>query len=395
MRNIYELFSDYTNKEINEMIKSLNQEDKQLLEYKYGKDLSNPIVSDKYNDDMCYDFYSRLVPKMKRILINNRINKKYKIEDFNDITLSIIDLLNRRISNNEICNILNIDSNALYKELLKIKNMGIMYSRKYYSDGLIRYKKIFKTRDYKNNNTCTQSNTIITYDDENTLKFLLISDLHLGNSLERIDLINKAFNYCIKNNINIILCGGDFIDGSFSKGSQIITNPLEQIEYLIKNYPAHNGILTFGVGGNHEISLFNENGINLADVFKNYRHDIILSGFNNASINIKNDSIFMHHYVSTGTLFSSVSPIVLHGHLHNYSDYINNDQLNICLPPLSDLTDYEPSALLLEVNFENGYIVNANIKNIAFRNKDTLLSEKTFDIQREEHNNTIKILRRF
>ena len=74
------------------------------------------------------------------------------------------------------------------------------------------------------------------------MKFLLISDLHFGNELENLKLIDRAYNYCIKNGINIILCGGDFIDGSFSKGSQKITDLYDQIEYFIKNYPQDKNI---------------------------------------------------------------------------------------------------------------------------------------------------------
>ena len=39
-------------------------------------------------------------------------------------------------TNREICECLGISINELYDELLKIKNKGIFYSKKYYSDGL-------------------------------------------------------------------------------------------------------------------------------------------------------------------------------------------------------------------------------------------------------------------
>lgn len=65
---------------------------------------------------------------------------------------------------------------------------------------------------------------IITELQENNLKLLVISDLHFGNELERIDLVNRAYNYCIKNNIHIILCTGDIVDGSYSSGVQKSVN---------------------------------------------------------------------------------------------------------------------------------------------------------------------------
>ena len=76
-------------------------------------------------------------------------------------------------------------------------------------------------------------------------------------------IYNGAKNYCIKNDIHIILCGGDLIDGSFSKGSQKISDLYQQIDYFIKNYPHDDSILTFGVAGDHDLSALGKFSINM------------------------------------------------------------------------------------------------------------------------------------
>lgn len=208
--------------------------------------------------------------------------------------------------------------------------MGMRYTRSYYSDGSIKYKKISTMQALKSYMNVSQSKTIITDINENNMKFLLISDLHFGNELERIDLIDRAYNYCVKNGINIILCGGDLIDGAFTKGKQKISDLYQQIEYFIKNYPQDKNILTFSVAGDHDISAFNTTSLDIVEMCNNFRHDIIIGGYNNAEINLKNDKIHLYHHIENGSLLQTSAPIILHGHSHQYLTEIKNDSLTFC-----------------------------------------------------------------
>ena len=62
-----------------------------------------------------------------------------------------------------------------------MKNKGIRHSRKYYSDGSIKYSNISTMQDLRNYKGIGQDRTIITDTNENGMKVLLISDLHFGN----------------------------------------------------------------------------------------------------------------------------------------------------------------------------------------------------------------------
>ena len=76
-RTIYEFFKDYSKEEIDEMLTTLNEEEKDLIAIRYGKDLNNPI-STKLTKDQIYKFYGLLVPKMKRLL--NKFAKKKSLK---------------------------------------------------------------------------------------------------------------------------------------------------------------------------------------------------------------------------------------------------------------------------------------------------------------------------
>lgn len=373
---IYEYFGDYSEKEINSVICNLSLDEILILKYRYGDDLYNPQTSEEWNNEKSNIFYKSIVPKMRRLLVKNLNTFDEKNEE--KLTTNILlQMIKMGKNNNEICEALNLSTKQLYEDLLKIKNMGVITSRKYYSDGSIKYKNVTSMKDYKQND---KTRTIITDSTENELKVLLISDLHFGNKLERLDLLDRAYNYCKKNGINIIMCGGDLIDGSYTYGEQNITNLYEQVQYFIEKYPYDKSILTFSVAGDHDISSFHDKSLDIVELCDNYRHDIVICGYNNAFINLKNDKIHLYHRINGTYFFKSSAPIILHGHSHKYSTDFKNGLLNVTIPTLSEINQPMPSALEMNLYFSKGYIANAVIKHLYFSTQDIVLSESTFDL---------------
>lgn len=384
LQTIYEYFSDYTEEQVNNVIYGLSVDEILVIKSRYGNDLHNPSSQSDWGKENSNKYYGSIIPKMKRRLAKLLEQEK----DVDDYQAHLLQLVREGKSNREICEILNMSSNQLYDELLKLKTKGVKYSRKYYSDGSIKYNKIKKLKKLNEN----VNKTIITDNQENNMKFLLISDLHFGNEFENLGLIDRAYNYCIKNGINIILCGGDFIDGSFSKSPQKITDLYDQIEYFIKNYPQDKNILTFGVAGDHDFSTLKRASLDIIEICNNRRHDIIIGGYNNAEINIKNDKIHLFHNILGGRMHSAQAPIILCGHLHKYMTQQKNNSLYITLPTLSNINQQMPSALELDVSFSKGYISSAVIKHLYFGTQDFVLSESEFNLlnERNSNNNGIK-----
>ena len=384
LQTIYEYFSDYTEEQVNNVIYGLSVDEILVIKSRFGNDLHNPSSQSDWGKENSNKYYGSIIPKMKRRLA--KLLEQEKAVD--DYQAYLLQLIKEGKNNREICEIFNISFNQLYDELLKLKTKGVKYSRKYYSDGSIKYNKIKKLKKLNEN----VNKTIITDNQENNMKFLLISDLHFGNEFENLGLIDRAYNYCIKNGINIILCGGDFIDGSFSKSPQKITDLYDQIEYFIKNYPQDKNILTFGVAGDHDFSTLKRASLDIIEICNNRRHDIIIGGYNNAEINIKNDKIHLFHNILGGRMHSAQAPIILCGHLHKYMTQQKNNSLYITLPTLSNINQQMPSALELDVSFSKGYISSAVIKHLYFGTQDFVLSESEFNLlnERNSNNNEIK-----
>lgn len=371
-KTIYDYFENYNKLQINNALSDLTQSEKAIITDKYGCNLDSFITSDNWNQEEAYIFYKKIVPKIRKLLQNDILYEK-------NIKMDLKEMLKEEKSSFEICEQLNLSRKKLYEELLKLKNMGILTSRKYYSDGTIKYKNISEISEFNKYNTMNvnKSETIITDKEENTLKLLVISDLHFGNKLERLDLIDKAYNYCIKNSINIILCCGDLIDGTFTRGEQYITDLYKQLEYFIEKYPFDKNILTFAVGGNHDYSVLEKSSLNIVELCNNYRHDVIIGGYSNTLVNLKNDKILMHHDIENMKLknFSKEAKIIFQGHFHKFLLEMNNDKVYICVPTLSNIMQIRPSALETTLYFTNGFINNISLKNISFDPSYSILSQ--------------------
>lgn len=176
---------------------------------------------------------------------------------------------------NDISKALNISNKQLYNRLLTLKNKGIILERKYYSNGQITYKKPSSSAVIYNSFSDNSKN-ILSLHEETAMKMLAISDLHFGNKLERLDLVDNAFNYCVKNGINIILCAGDMIDSSSNRCKSEYNTIEKQLQHFVKDYPHDKNILTFAVGGNHDFYAFYKESKSIIDYTNSYRHDIII-----------------------------------------------------------------------------------------------------------------------
>lgn len=283
------------------------------------------------------------------------------------IEMHLIELITQNKSLNEICDILNLSHRQLYKHILNLKNNGYTLTRNYYYDGNIFYQKI--------NDSFNQSVNTITInmnDDQNKFRAIVISDQHVGCDKQRLDLINQIYDYCIKNNINIILNTGDLVDGWLGPNKKINKDIEHQLTYLLNRYPFDRNILNFICLGNHDINPVKNFGINLKTILENYRHDLIAFTSGKGQINIKSDQIVMCHQLehkvhNSGNFKNS---IILEGHHHKFTTSFNHNLKNnlIFVPSLSniytDKTIQMPSALVMELDLEHEYFTHGVVSQL-------------------------------
>lgn len=295
-------------------------------------------------------------------------------------TIKLLNLLKNGAFDDVIRDSLNITNLKLLDSLKFLEKEGFIIKRSYYSNGTIKYKAIHSQNDMKNFKDRLHLHQI-EHPNSETFKALIISDIHIGNEDQRIKELDVAFNYCKKRKIHVILCCGDIIDGTFSKGKQIIKDPYEQIHYMIKHYPSDPHILTFAVGGDHDLSALQHYYQDMLTAIKNRRHDIIVDEYGSFLTNIKEDQLLLYHHIAGRTMEQNNASIILHGHYHQYNTRINNKNvLNISIPPVAMINTDFPSALELTIDFKGNLFSEVHLRQIKLDKKATVVNEKSIEL---------------
>jgi len=294
-----------------------------------------------------------------------------------DLTRELLKLIDEGKTINEISEKLNISNKRIYNILSLIRNKGFEFERKYYYNGDILYipKKSFVEINKEGTDIITSSN-------DRSFEALVISDLHIGSTKERIDLLDKLYDWCSKEGIHIIIVCGDIIDGMYGRNKKIHNNVGEQIDYMLKNYPFDKSILNFVTLGDHDYDAFRNYGQNLARIFESYRHDIIPLGYCFGQINVKNDKIYVRHpsdsfnEVKLQPLYNC---LMLNGHSHKMCINATSNVTTVTVPSLSEIHVANittlPTAIRMKLNFKNGLIYRGVFSQLLIGKKIYTLSE--------------------
>ncbi len=259
----------------------------------------------------------------------------------------------------------------LYREINNLENDGYTLSRKYYSDG--KFKYTFAGNDHLND----EVTNIITKPTEQEVRVVCISDMHYTSKFQNLDMVHRAYDYAIRNGINLVFVGGDFLHGKFGYNESTFEDGMKQIETFIKDYPFNNNVLTFGVGGDHDESIYHEDYINPIKVISSRRHDIVIPNYIYSPLMIKDARIQLKHKKNqTGqnpnhrlnVTIPTVYEIALNGHLHRY-DYIDSgDKITINLPTTSNITPTLNGFVVLTLKYNNDHLADVESDYISVIN---------------------------
>lgn len=297
----------------------------------------------------------------------------------------LYNLLNKRNTLISLSNKMKLSPKQTYQRILTLENKGYNIERKDYSTGDVSF--------YIRNRFCPEdgSKIIFTAPGENFLRVCAISDLHLGNSLQNIDALNKVYDFCYKNNIHIIFNTGDIFQGLIgSSGGKILQNSYEeQFEKNIKLYPFDKSIINYCVLGNHDYSYLDDNCFDIKKAIKKKRYDIYPIDYRHAAVLIKNEKIALKHNIEKIKLEESLkTKIVLQGHSHTSKQKIKQNNYRILTPTLSNLpTSCEgkidfiyPQFNILNLDFDiAGKVSNITTENYIILDKIYKINESSMD----------------
>ena len=193
---------------------------------------------------------------------------------------------------------------------------------------------------------------------------------------------------------------GDLIDGMFGKSfhSRKHDDIYHQIYYALKNYPFDRNITTFAVLGNHDIDLLFHKNYDLKKKIIRERSDIVPIGYGDGVVNVKNDSILLHHdLVIYDNKLDEENPeykLILIGHNHISQKKKSLESLSIYIPTLSDIMVTEnkntPRAVRMNLEFHNGYFSVGNFQRLIINKNVEVLSDFTYYFSKSDNTKTIK-----
>lgn len=303
-----------------------------------------------------------------------------------EINQKIIDMIQKNATANEISEAVGISNKQLFYRLYMLKVKGYEFLRKYYYDGEIGYELCKNVESKKD--IC-----LLTRPIDKEVKMTFISDLHLANKDDRVNLLKMVYDFCSKEGIHIIINGGDVIDGFIGNAnSKRFETPEEQIKYALKNYPYDKNIINFVCLGNHDYSVFNTFGQNFETALSVHRHDIVSLGYGLGKLKVKNDEIIVTHAIPSIARQRTDSGLMIAGHSHQAQFQSKGNLVKIGIPSLSGVMKNNLLGFIkATIYFNNGVINNGYFEQYIFLDKMYKVNEFSCQIYSKTKSKTNKI----
>ena len=130
------------------------------------------------------------------------------------------------------------------------------------------------------------------------LRLLLISDTHLCNKADRLDILRYLYDKADREGVRYVLHSGDFTDGR-SRPEQVYelreASYDGQIDYCVEKYPKADGVTTYAISGNHDDWWFKSNGSDIVNAISKRRDDIVYLGPDVADLRIGKLRVHLFH----------------------------------------------------------------------------------------------------
>lgn len=210
-----------------------------------------------------------------KTLVSNEFASKRLLGKFDENLQTLLDMLTGAndygVSKDELANKLDISPKMLSGMLTDLQNRGYNLSVTGESAAL----ETNFTADYT-------SRSSVEWGSNGTYKIGLVSDLHACCEYTKIKSIQSAYEQFEKQGVSIVFNAGDtthgHVDMHGSYKYEIKLRNLEnQLNHLVTDYPKIDGIQTFMIAGNHDLS-WGRQGVDFIKLLSDRREDITYLG---------------------------------------------------------------------------------------------------------------------
>ena len=335
-----------------------------------------------------------ITDKILELLLNMEHSELYQNEDKGILTLF---KKHKKLTLRQVQELLRQDGclksieEIEYEVNLLLADQGLLLRDDFWSkEALYRYI----SNEHFQDSALTKSYYSFQVDDDQSKKFLLISDTHIGNpDLENFDMIKSVYQYAITHQITHCFHLGEIFSG-IKLDDWNDEEILRQLNLFIEHYPSSEKIKTYALIGNHDETIhgFYHHNIllpytydlrQLAKYVKNFyvipkiswdtTFSNILMHFShrfylnftrqNKKINNLEDIL-----LDQGEYFECLDGynIFVSGHLHNGFVYSNpmkqtQEQLYLGVPSLTNINQNGIVGYVVFLNYNEGEVANAVI----------------------------------
>lgn len=196
----------------------------------------------------------------------------------------LINLVKHRHEFNELHVRLGITMEELYTEITKLELEGFVFN-KWRENGKsyirLNTKRVFPTYD----------NTF-DLDVEDEIKFLVISDTHVGHKKARLEEVHELIHVAYNRGVRTVFHAGDVTEGHYMGIRPTSIKELEaigfdeQLDLANKTFPKLPGLKYYAISGNHDESFDRNAFANPVKVLSKMRDDFIYLGHNFAKVEL-------------------------------------------------------------------------------------------------------------
>lgn len=120
-------------------------------------------------------------------------------------------------------------------------------------------------------------------------KIALLSDTHMGHNKHDNEALHTFYRYAHAQGITEFYHAGDIVDGYYKNRDSSIYEQYavgfdRQLDDVVKNYPQIDGVTTYFITGNHDVTHVRNGGANIGRAIAAQRDDLIYLGHNFAKI---------------------------------------------------------------------------------------------------------------
>lgn len=291
----------------------------------------------------------------------------------------IIDLIKNGVTFQELGDALKLNEQELLARINHFRNYGFLIEPNYDFDAAT---KLYLGRSFES----VKSNVNMAIHAGSRIRFIAISDTHLGNVNDRLDFVKRIYEYAARQGIHVILHIGDLLENYTTdvryRNMLKMKDPIKAAKYVINEYPKDKSITNYILGGNHDFRSVMNSGIDALYLISQSRPDMVSLGYKLATIEVNGNYIGLHHPFlhreetsidnEIKQEFKQDKPsFVLRGHTHTNLYYMNGSSLGDSYPVIfvpamcCDKADRIPGALDIEVSFQGNKMSRLEVQLLA------------------------------